>query len=196
MPSSRATLATTHWVLRAAFDSCPDSVSLGWNHGTLATMAATLPYRRSFGAAMTRTRASGTSSSSATSIASAVCTPWPGPATLPGNQHRQRRVHALAHLASVHGEENAAVAGDLDPAVEAHLAVLHRQGVDAAEAAARRQQTPADDERAGAAETAEQQGAALHAGALMRPKRRAAARGQRHGSRRGCAGRCRNGRYW
>ncbi len=55
-----------------------------------------------------------------------------------GDEHCQRRVHTLAHLAPVHGQQHRAVGSDLDPAVEADLAVRARQQVGRAESVARR----------------------------------------------------------
>ncbi len=113
-----------------------------------------------------------------------------------GDQHGQRGVRALAHLAAVHGQQDAAVGSDLDPAVEVDLAFLQRQAVDAAEPAARRQDAPTDDQRTRGSEPAEQQRAAFHRRGLMSRRRRAAARPRRYGSRHGCGGRCRSGRCW
>ena len=80
-----------------------------------------------------------------------------------GDEHRQRRVGALPHLAAVHGQHDGAVAGDLDPAVEAHLAGVDGERVDRAEPVARRQQRPADDQRTGGADAAHEQRSSLHA---------------------------------
>ena len=79
-----------------------------------------------------------------------------------GHQHRQRGVHALAHLAAVHRQRHAAVGGDLDPAVERHLAGLQRQQRAIAQPRARRQQRPAEQQAATGGRRAEQQRAALH----------------------------------
>ena len=40
-----------------------------------------------------------------------------------GHQHGQRRVHALAHFAARHGQHHGAIGGDLDPAIEGHVAL-------------------------------------------------------------------------
>ncbi|MNN67584.1 hypothetical protein D3C81_1832260 [compost metagenome] len=70
-PSSRAALATVHCA--SAFKR---PWSSGWK-GRLSLSMATLPKILSFGACISLTLASGTSSSSATSIGKAVCTPCP-----------------------------------------------------------------------------------------------------------------------
>jgi hypothetical protein len=41
-----------------------------------------------------------------------------------GDQHRQRGMRALAHLAAVHRQQHGTIGSDLDPAVEADLAIL------------------------------------------------------------------------
>ena len=89
-----------------------------------------------------------------------------------GDEHRQRGVRSLAHLAAIHRQHDGAVGGDLDPAVEADLARLDRQRVDGADALARRQQAPADDERAGRAEAADKQRATLHAALRIAARKR------------------------
>jgi hypothetical protein len=40
-----------------------------------------------------------------------------------GGQHGQRGVHALAHFAARHGKDDAAIRGDLDPAIEGDVAL-------------------------------------------------------------------------
>ena len=94
-----------------------------------------------------------------------------------GDEHRQRGVHALAHLAPVHRQQHGAVGGDLDPAVEADLAVRRpAAGRRAPSAVARRQHAPADDQRAGGAEAAQEQRAPSHALVAPAPAARIAAR--------------------
>ena len=80
-----------------------------------------------------------------------------------GGEHGQRGVHALPHLAAVHRQQHAAVARNLDPAIERDLALGQRQQIGAAEPAARRHHAPADEQRASGAEAGQQQRAALHA---------------------------------
>jgi hypothetical protein len=80
-----------------------------------------------------------------------------------GHQHRQRGVHALAHLAAVHRQHDGAVLGDLDPAVERDLAFGRRPQCRVADSAARRHQAPADQQRAADGRARQQQAAALHA---------------------------------
>ena len=80
-----------------------------------------------------------------------------------GDEHRERGVRPLAHLAAVHRQHDGAVGRDLDPAVESDLAVGDGKNVERAEPVARRQEAPADDERAGGADAADEQRAPLHA---------------------------------
>jgi hypothetical protein len=89
-----------------------------------------------------------------------------------GDEHGERGVRALAHFAPVHRQHDGAVGGDLDPAVQADLARLDRQRIDAAEAVARRHQAPADDQRAGGTEAADEQRAPPHASACRMAARR------------------------
>ena len=87
---------------------------------------------------------------------------------LVGHQHRQRGVHALAHLAAIHRQHDGAVLGDLDPAVERDLAVHRGPQRGGAQPAARRHQPPADHHRAADGGTRQQQAAPLHAMAMQR----------------------------
>ncbi len=93
-----------------------------------------------------------------------------------GDEHGERGMRPLAHLAAVHRQHHGAVARDLDPAVEADLAVGDRKRVDRAEPVARRQESPADDERTGGADAAHEQRASLHAGSSAAAARIAARR--------------------
>ena len=79
------------------------------------------------------------------------------------HQLRQAGVHALPHLAAVHRQHDMAIGGDLDPAVQCHLAVHDGQHVGMAHARARRQRAPAHDQRARHTDAGQQPGAALHA---------------------------------
>ena len=85
-------------------------------------------------------------------MASAVCVPWP---------------ISLRFIASI----TVPSAPILIQPLRLDLARLDRQRVDRAEAIARRQHAPADDQRAGRAEAADEQRAPLHA-----QRRRAALR--------------------
>ena len=75
-PNSRPTLAVSHCAVLTVALRLPSSVCCGWN-GKKASTAATLPYMASGPACSKRTLSKGMSSSSAASMASAVCTPWP-----------------------------------------------------------------------------------------------------------------------
>src|SRR6185295_16405838 len=76
-----------------------------------------------------------------------------------GGQHRQRGVYALSHFAARHREHHAALARDLDPAVQPEFGFARRQQRRRAEPRSRGQHAPADDQRAGGAGSAQQQGA-------------------------------------
>ena len=80
-----------------------------------------------------------------------------------GRQHGQRGVDTLAHFAARHGKDDAAIRGDLDPAVERdvtlgleHVAALPQPGT-------LRHDAPAHHQRASRASAGQQQGAPLHA---------------------------------
>ena len=73
-----------------------------------------------------------------------------------GHQHRQRRVHALAHFSPRHGQHDAAVLRDFDPAVQRHFARRCWQHVfGLAQARTHRHHAPADDERASSTQAAQ-----------------------------------------
>ena len=74
--------------------------------------------------------------------------PRPVGVELVSQQHCQRGVDALAHLAFGHHHRDEVVAANLDPAVEALLALRDRQLGAAGQALARRQQAPAQHQRA------------------------------------------------
>ena len=177
MPSSRAILATTHWPPRTVARLAPRSAARMHRQARRRT-SRRCRRSRSWPAGIRRTRASGTSSSSATSIASAVCTPWP-----------------ISLL--VHRQQHAAVGGDLDPAVEADLAVDDRQVSTpprrGCAAAARPSRPPARRRRPGRVEQ-EARGASRPAASLGAGGRGAAA--ARADGRAHRAGRCRSGRCW
>ena len=103
MPSSRATFPTTQRLARTTSGSCSAPARAGGTagcvdeHGDVAV--------ESLGARGNEAHARQRH------------------VELLGHQHGQRGVHALAHLAAVHGEHHGAVGGDADPAVQADLAV-------------------------------------------------------------------------
>src|SRR5262249_7308893 len=73
-----------------------------------------------------------------------------------------RRVHTLAHFGPGHGEHDGAISRDLDPAVERNVALERKHHLARAQARARGQHAPPDDECAGRTGRAPEHGATLH----------------------------------
>ena len=77
-----------------------------------------------------------------------------------GHQHRQRGIHALPHFAARHRDRHPAVRCDLEPAIERDFAIAGWQWIGRLQALAWRHHAPADDQRAGDAQSANQESAA------------------------------------
>ena len=86
-----------------------------------------------------------------------------------GHQHRQGRVHALAHLSPWHGQNDGSVLGDLDPAVQRDLALGRQHVFGLAQAGTHWHNAPAHHQRAGGTQAAQNPGTALHAAPPLFP---------------------------
>ena len=80
-----------------------------------------------------------------------------------GREHGQGGMNALPHLAAWHGQDDIAGGGDLDPAVQRHIALCRQHQRAGTQARARRCDTPAHHQRTAYAQGAQYPGAALHA---------------------------------
>jgi hypothetical protein len=80
-----------------------------------------------------------------------------------GHQHGQRGVDALTHLAARHGQHHSTVFGDLDPAVQRHIAFGFEHQIGRAQARAGRHHAPAHHQGTGRAQGAQDPGTAFHA---------------------------------